>query len=878
MPVAELRAEPAEDAATRRTPAGGAPPAAAAAGPAGAVAALQRAAGNAAVTRMLAARQGPPRGSGPAAHPALRGQVATAPAPAPAAAEPVAEPAEESVDVPGEEPLVESTMEGGGEGGGGGAGEEGGSGGPPPELPPEQQAQLIAADSEQSEQQVNAIATNRRSEISGQFGGVRRRVTALLGSASAGVQGFLSARQAEVQAAATAVFTTGQNLMTSTMQAARGLLTQARTTLDGIVAAATAGLESQVNAAAGRITGLVDGISLPDLPGVSAIRSGARALAGRAAGVVTSGLGLARGLISSAVQQGTRLLSSALSAAEQAASSALGRVRTMVTSAVRSVFAGLSRIGSSVLNALRTALNAGLMPGLNRAESTITGQVSTAQRQAVRSIRSNRDQHLQGVREGRRAADGGDLVSQARQNNASVVNAFRERTGSILGSVFGALATGASAVVAHIGRFVGRVIDLVRAPLVQMVAQLRQLGQAIASFFSALLADLGEKVTAVVGFVRSAVQEPLDAVIRFASGAVTRIGQFFSGLASRLLSGNFSLPGASELVGDPRASGPIVKPPPGPIVKPALELLVLIFAVVGAIVLYFAPQLAAVAVAILALIGVEATVIAIAVVIGLLAVLALALLLLMLYLLYKLVKPGPKPPPPTITHATDFAAPDGSPNTRNLVGVGERVVFTGSAPGTWTASAGSPRRGAGATFTWTAPVRRASVTIRLTVGRGTASERLSVLEPKSIRAIKLRELAFPPGTSGAGMKLDFEFNPLTVSFGNAETREVAGPASAITGYYKRFPKKKLAHNPGPLRFFRIAQNNRFAGAEDKASQGPMPPPFSAGSFHWKIPNKYRVITESGDGKQYTVVKQEFGMEASGKASVDKAGAHVDRTP
>jgi hypothetical protein len=113
-----------------------------------------------------------------------------------------------------------------------------------------------------------------------------------------------------------------------------------------------------------------------------------------------------------------------------------------------------------------------------------------------------------------------------------------------------------------------------------------------------------------------------------------------------------------------------------------------------------------------------------------------------------------------------------------------------------------------------------------------------------------------------------------VSFGNAATREVEGPASAITGYYKRFGKKFLRHNPGAVRFFPISKSNRFDGAKDTAAWLDQPPVHSDGSFHWKIPNKFRVKTESGDGKKYTTVIQEFGMEASGRARVEKAGEHT----
>ncbi|HET9646710.1 MAG TPA: hypothetical protein VFP34_00575 [Microlunatus sp.] len=866
------------------------------------LAALQRSAGNAAVVRLLAGRAAsagsasPTRPAGPG-HPVVQrsplarlvaAQQPGAPSAAPTssaegsgasgpALDQQPEPPDESIALSETEPGSHPTSEmiGGGGDAGGGGGEGGGGGDQPTELTPEQQAQAITADAAHSEQQISAVADSRRAEIASQFGGVRRRASGLLTSSAAGIQSFLTARQTEVRSVASAVFDQGQILLTGSVQTARGSIEQARATVDGVVSSATTALTGQVESVAGRITGLVDGLHLPDVPGVSLVRSGARALAGRAAGAVTSALNGARGLIGAVLQQGTRLLGTALSGVEQAATSALGRVRSMVQQAVQTVFAGLRRIGTAVINGLRTALQVTVIRALDRAESTLNGHLATAQSQALSSVRRNRDQHLAAVRDGRAAADGGlDLVEESRQNNAKVVSTFRDRTGGIVTRVFETLSAGAAALAGHIQQFISRAIGLVEAPLTQVVTRLRQAGEALAGFFSSLLSELSSAVTAVVGFVRTAVSTPVDAVIGIATGAVARIGQFASGLPARLLGGNFSLPGLSELV-DVRASGPIVKPPPGPIVKPALQFLLLLFAVVGAIVLYVAPSLVAAVAAVLAAIGITVSPVVLLAIVGVLALIAIAVLLLALYALYKLINPGPKPPPPVITHATDFAAPDGSSNSRNEVGVAERVVFTGSAPGSWTASAGSPRRGTGTTFTWTAPSRRRTVTIRLTVGRGRASERIGVVEPNSITAHKLSEFTIPPGKFGAGMMLDFEFGPLRVSFGNAATREVEGPASGITGYYKRFGKSFLRHNPGPVRFFPIAPNNRFAGGvQDKAAWEDQPPPVSDGKFHWKIPNKFRVAGESGDGKKYTTVKQEFTMEASGRAHVDKAGAHV----
>src|SRR5689334_5177361 len=75
--------------------------------------------------------------------------------------------------------------------------------------------------------------------------------------------------------------------------------------------------------------------------------------------------------------------------------------------------------------------------------------------------------------------------------------------------------------------------------------------------------------------------------------------------------------------------------------------------------------------------------------------------------------PSSQPAAPTITSETTFAAPDGSAKTRTDIGVGEEVKFTGSASGKWTATDGKPLTlASGTTFTWTAPERAKTVTIK----------------------------------------------------------------------------------------------------------------------------------------------------------------------
>ncbi|MBL4604880.1 MAG: hypothetical protein JKY02_04245, partial [Flavobacteriaceae bacterium] len=139
-----------------------------------------------------------------------------------------------------------------------------------------------------------------------------------------------------------------------------------------------------------------------------------------------------------------------------------------------------------------------------------------------------------------------------------------------------------------------------------------------------------------------------------------------------------------------------------------------------------------------------------------------------------------------------------------------------------------------------------------------------------------REIRYPAGTQGAGMKLKFKYHPLTVSFGNVEAKEVSHAATNIAGYYIAH-RGSLYHNTGDT-FYGIGPNN-IDSVDDTAAQSGLAAPWSAGSFDWDIPNHFRVKTEGGDGKRFTTVDQDFKMiDATGKSSVDKAGLHVERTP
>gem|GEM_PF-5403683 len=111
-----------------------------------------------------------------------------------------------------------------------------------------------------------------------------------------------------------------------------------------------------------------------------------------------------------------------------------------------------------------------------------------------------------------------------------------------------------------------------------------------------------------------------------------------------------------------------------------------------------------------------------------------------------------------------------------------------------------------------------------------------------------------------------------------EEKEVAGPASNITGYFKKHVRPDaLKHRPEDS-FARVAEDNEDFGTDEvRATEDAKP--FEKGGFDWVIPNKFRVVGDPDDGKKFTEVTQSIRMvDNTGKMSVDKAGAHVERTP
>jgi hypothetical protein len=236
---------------------------------------------------------------------------------------------------------------------------------------------------------------------------------------------------------------------------------------------------------------------------------------------------------------------------------------------------------------------------------------------------------------------------------------------------------------------------------------------------------------------------------------------------------------------------------------------------------------------------------------------------------------------PKITIETDFFAPAGLVKNRTNIGVGERVTFTGDKSGDWVINGGTPLTLAGSnSFRWTAPNRAATLNVKLTSGKYSRTQALTIVEPSSITARRLRVLSYARGRMGAGMEIKFKYHPDNVSFGNLESKEVSGPSSNVRGYF--IGRGPLNHDAsggtGTDPWLPIGNDNEDVGYDTAAIWG-YPRPWRSGGYDWIIPNKFKVVGEGGDGKEFTKVTQAFTMaDATGKTKVTKGGSEVERTP
>jgi hypothetical protein len=239
---------------------------------------------------------------------------------------------------------------------------------------------------------------------------------------------------------------------------------------------------------------------------------------------------------------------------------------------------------------------------------------------------------------------------------------------------------------------------------------------------------------------------------------------------------------------------------------------------------------------------------------------------------------APAGPPCTLSSQTLDTAPDGTADTRTVVGVNEIVMMTASAPSTWSATAGTISA-TGASGGWVSPAsaKPMSCSVTATPASGSpCSINFQVNPPSERKMTKTTDIAYTAGRSGSGFEATALILPLNVSFSGIQVREetVAGEA---TGYYKDvLGWNKGMHPTGSWN--RVdAKNNNI-----KDTIGTKPPgergPFGIGTFFWPIPLIWRTPNDPKTYSYGTANQIQVMMDSSGTEITSKEGAERLRTP
>lgn len=520
------------------------------------------------------------------------------------------------------------------------------------------QAQFIDNDSMRSESEISRIAATRRAQVKGFFAGARGGLSSFFTNAVVTVQKFISDRQAEVMAAVTSAFTWIRTAIAGALLAAQALITLTRARIGQLVQRLKTSLQTRVKSITGQITGLIDSIPFPDLPGIGWIRSQAVNLLSRAASFVNRALGGLFELIQSALDTALRLVDSFLGLLARALDAALALVSAAILRIVQMIGAALNRAAAIISSTLRRALFAMIVPVLNLVERLIIGVIGGAEQGAQGLVRTNREQYLSSLADSltpKAPPPGARAVSEASQiavmrelardasvNNRRIVQTFAFVMGGailkIISTITSVVARIFAAVSAALAAIVRAIVTLVRLA----IQILTQAVQAYIEFIRELIRSLTTWLDGVAEEIRSWMDGGIDRFIEFARDALSRIGRFAARFVRNLILGRSVAESLEDALGEFKGARyiPSFKPPPLPPPGVVIGIILLIFvALVGLV----GGTVIIVGGTVIIIIGGATYVIPVAVAVAIVLVL-LAIVGLLVWLLYRWIT-KPKPPP-----------------------------------------------------------------------------------------------------------------------------------------------------------------------------------------------------------------------------------------
>ena len=446
------------------------------------------------------------------------------------------------------------------------------------------QARLINNDCLQSEAQVARNAITRRQQISEHFSGVRQGLSGFLTKSIGGVRTLVVAKQFEIVTASARTLAAIQMSIMNALQAAEAQSNELREEINGVIEGITASVQERVGGIANQIVDVINVIPLPDLPGVAQARDAAVTLLRRAAGVVNGAVGQVLGFVRSAFNAGMNLLGSFLRLFRQLIDQALALASSAIQRIMQLVFQSLNQLLNLVVSTLESVLSVAITPLLNRLETSMIQAISNAEQQALAQIRANKARHLEvlasvvnpaasggeaGPARGGKAASMDDSIAAIReiglnamQNNQMIVQSFEEQTSSITVLIFQRLATTAAQIMQEIAVRIAQAVEMIVNKVIQVIQGFAQLAQVVVTFIQSLIQALTGGLSRIVQYVRSLAQGPVDQIIEFAQGTLSRMRDFISRLIRNFISSGSIIGSITEVVGNFKLTPSFLGPAP----------------------------------------------------------------------------------------------------------------------------------------------------------------------------------------------------------------------------------------------------------------------------------------------------------------------------
>ena len=441
------------------------------------------------------------------------------------------------------------------------------------------QAALVVQDSLQSEAAIRQQAEARRQLVEGLLSGARAMVAGLFSRGLFALQGFIEERLATLtRTVATAINQVTQIAM-GVLQIAQGWLEQARTVLQTRFQAAMTGVQERIAGITSRITGFIGSFSLPDLPGVAAIRGVASGLLGNGAALVNRALGRTTQIAGNLINTGFSMLDTLMQGFGGMISSLLGSAVAFLMQVMGTVTRLFHALASDLGRLLMTVLDNIALRLFGRIGAIAGHWITRLQQRAISSLRENRRQALQALADAvapagsgstppdtgqaRRAGDHETGLRQIRQDALlhaqRIVRLFDLLSGGALLALLSLVPNLMGRLQAFIALLVATAIGGIGAVLMQILHALYRMTTQLIQAMHRLLDALVRMFTGAIEQFARLLASPVDSLRRFAEHVWTRLSESVRGLIANFLRAVTGAPvtDAASLAGEYMPADPV---------------------------------------------------------------------------------------------------------------------------------------------------------------------------------------------------------------------------------------------------------------------------------------------------------------------------------